>query len=132
MALTWDATTMSTGVADLDQQHRTLIGQLNQLFELMKEGKGGTKLDELLDFCGRYAATHFAHEEACMHRVQCPTAVANRSAHQEFTRTFADFRARLEREGPSTKLTLEVQQRMSEWLRNHIVRTDTALRGCVR
>lgn len=132
MALVWDERRMSTGVPEIDMQHQMLIDQLNLMFRMMHEGKGGAKLNELLEFCAKYALAHFAHEESCMHLHRCPAASANRTAHAEFIRVFTAFRKRLEVEGPTLKLTLEVQKQLSDWLSNHIVRTDTALRGCVR
>lgn len=123
--------TMSTGVQEIDDQHQELIRKLNALFERMKAGEGPAGLKELLDFLGKYAAWHFGREEACMGRYSCPVAAANRTAHAEFIRVFTEFRQRLEREGPSTRLTLEIQQRLSDWLRNHIVKVDTKLKECV-
>lgn len=131
MALTWDERRMSTGVPEIDAQHRELIRQLNRLFEMMHAGKGGAELQELLDFCAKYAITHFAHEEGCMHLHRCPAATANRNAHAQFNRVFADFRKRLQQEGPTLTLTLQVQKQLSDWLSSHIIGTDTQLRSCV-
>ncbi len=129
--ITYNAQTMSTGVAEIDKQHQELIGKLNQLFERMMKGEGATGLKELLDFLGTYAAWHFGREEACMANHRCPVAAANKNAHAEFIRVFTEFRGRLAKEGPSTRLTLEIQNRVSEWLRNHIVKVDTKLKDCI-
>ncbi len=132
MALNWDARTMSTGVEEIDAQHQELIQHVNEFFRLMSLGKGDKGLEEFMDFLGQYAAWHFRHEEGCMHELECPAAAANQQAHAQFIRIFKGYRNRLVAEGPTTSLVIEVQQKVSDWIRNHIIRTDSQLRQCVR
>lgn len=132
MALTWDARTMATGVEEIDAQHRELFPHINELFRLMSQGDGQKGLGEFMDFLGQYAAWHFRHEEGCMEEYRCPAAAANKHAHADFIRLFKGYRARLDTEGPTTRLVIEVQQQVTDWVRNHVVRTDTQLRSCVR
>ncbi len=51
--------------------------------------------------------------------------------HRELIDHLNEFFRRME-EGPATTLVIEVQRRMSDWIWNHIVRTDTQLRRCVK
>jgi len=132
MALKWDARTMATGVEEIDAQHQELIDHINEFFRLIHLGKGGAGLEEFMDFLGQYAAWHFRHEEGCMEEFRCPAAGANKQAHAQFITIFRGYRNRLASEGPTTSLVIEVQQKVSDWVRNHIVRTDTHLRSCVR
>ena len=132
MALKWDARTMSTGVDEIDAQHQELFDHLNEFFRLMHLGKGAVGLEEFMDFLGQYAAWHFKHEEGCMLEHRCPAAAANKQAHSQFITIFKGYRNRLLSEGPTTSLVIEVQQKVSDWVRNHIVGTDTKLRECVR
>jgi hemerythrin len=132
MALKWDARTMATGVEEIDAQHQELIKHINEFFSLMHMGKGGDGLDEFMDFLGQYAAWHFKHEEGCMEEYRCPAAAANKRAHQTFIQIFRGYRNRLREEGPTTSLVIEVQQKVSDWVRNHIVHTDTQLAQCVK
>lgn len=132
MALKWDARIMATGVEEIDAQHRELIQHINEFFDLMHMGKGGEGLDEFMDFLGQYAAWHFKHEEECMEEHRCPAAAANKNAHANFIRIFTGYRNRLRSEGPTTKLVIEVQQKVSDWVRSHITHTDSQLARCVR
>jgi hemerythrin len=127
----WNATTMATGNAEVDAAHQLLIKKLNELLTLMQAGQGGTKLNEVLDFLERYAVKHFAHEEACMNEYRCPVAGANKAAHAKFIRTFTDIKKRLQKDGPSAMLVLEVQRELGDWLTSHIVKIDTGLKACV-
>ncbi len=127
----WNAATMATGVEEIDAEHQLLINKINELLALMQCGQGGTKLKEILDFLGKYATKHFAHEERCMQENRCPVAGANKLAHQQFIKTFTDIRARLQHDGPTAALVVEVQRQLGDWLTSHIVRTDSKLRSCV-
>lgn len=131
MPLQWDPRTMSTGVEEIDAQHQELIRHLNEFFRLMSLGKGERGLENFMEFLGQYSVHHFRHEEECMNAYRCPMAAANRRAHQEFVALFGRYRERLRKEGPTTRLVVEIQQKLSDWVRNHIIRTDAALRQCV-
>ncbi len=126
----YDEATMGTGFPDIDAQHRELIDRLNTLLEGMKAGHGQEELLPLLDFLAQYTARHFRHEEGCMARHRCAVAVANKTAHERFLLTVAEFRRRLHENGPSVTLVLDAQRQLADWVRNHIVRTDTHLRSC--
>src|ERR1039457_3988587 len=64
-----------TGVEKIDQQHRTLIANINHLEEQLHI-TNPTKEDcefiiRLVDFLETYADKHFAQEEECMSRFRC-------------------------------------------------------------
>ena len=130
--LTWNAATMSTGVADIDEQHQELIKKLNELMANMHQGTGREALRERMEFLADYAAWHFKHEERCMDAYRCPAAAVNKQAHADFIRTFASLKERVEREGATTLLVIETQQQLSDWLRSHIVKVDTQMKSCVK
>ena len=132
MSLKWDEAAMATGVAEVDQQHQKLIDHLNELFRLMREGHGKEGIDSFVDFLTDYADTHFRHEEGCMTAYRCPVAAANKIQHMQFMRLLGGYRKRLQDEGPTGSLAIEVQHTVGEWIRNHIIKTDTHLRSCVK
>jgi len=131
MALIWDES-MSTGVAELDDAHKTLILWVNKLSDAMKSGKGKEEVMSILDFLGNYAQKHFSSEEACMHANRCPTALANKKAHGEFLAYFTKMRGDCETNGVTVSKVLELQGALGNWLRNHIMKIDVALRPCVK
>lgn len=128
--ITYDEATMGTGFPDIDAQHRELIDRLNQLLEGMRAGHGQDELLPILDFLADYTVRHFRHEEGCMARNRCAVAAANKTAHDRFLLTVAEFRRRLQENGPSVTLVIDAQRQLADWVRNHIVRTDTHLRSC--
>ena len=130
MPLAWHPS-MSTGVDTVDNQHKQLILQLNELALALNSGQEAAQLQTMLDFLANYAITHFGHEEYCMEKHRCPAAQANRLAHQEFLRVFGAFRERLDKDGPSSALAFDVEQQLMSWLMAHICGVDVQLRPCV-
>jgi len=60
----------------------------------------------------------------------CPAAASNKLAHRQFLIAFSKVKERIERDGATTSLVLELKSLMSAWLTNHICRVDTGLRQC--
>ena len=83
---------MSTGVAELDGHHQEIILRLNQLHEMMQEGRGRGELRSLLDYLLEYTASHFAKEEACMEKYGCPAAAGNIKTHAALVERVKGFR----------------------------------------
>lgn len=131
MAIQW-TTTMSTGVSELDEEHRRLIEWINRLTAAMKSGNGRQEILEILTFLVRYAEEHFTNEEHCMNRHRCPAAKANRKAHSEFLYMVSEMRDAVERDGPTWLSMMQLNAALGEWLRSHIMHVDVRLRRCIQ
>lgn len=130
MALDWNERLMSTGVVEVDDQHKELIAKLNELFVALESGVPDSKVKEMLNFVGEYATWHFGKEENCFDKYECPFAEANKQAHATFLGVFQNIAQRVESEGVTSALAIETQQEVANWVRNHIIKIDTKLRPC--
>ncbi len=130
--LTWNEK-FATGSALLDTQHRMLFVKVNHLESLL-DGPPQPKsaYDELINFLGTYAITHFEFEEECMLQYRCPTHGKNKEAHAAFLAKFGEFRNAYIEQGPEIELLRELQRFISDWITNHILAVDIGLRGCVK
>ncbi len=128
--MTWNDS-MSTGVAALDAQHKEIFRGVNELHDAMLAGRGRDELGKTLSYLAQYAAMHFAKEEECMAKYQCPAAAANLSAHRAFVQKVSGFQERLKTEGASSALVLALKHELADWLTSHICRVDTQLSGSV-
>jgi len=126
----WHAETMATGVESVDEQHQELIEMVNNLDEACRRGEAREHLRQMVDFVADYAQRHFTHEESIMEERACPAAASNKLAHRQFLIAFSKVKERIERDGATTSLVLELKSLMSAWLTNHICRVDTGLRQC--
>lgn len=131
MTLEWNDS-FSTGLIDIDAQHRALIRLTNQLSAALDAGEGEARVGELVLFLEQYVLWHFDQEEGCMHRYHCPMAAANDRAHAQFRALLLTYRERFNQEGASNQLATDLLGHLKGWMINHILRIDTSLIVCVR
>lgn len=119
MALMQWNETMSVGVPELDNQHQTLIGLVNETFEAIQ------KHDEhlmatLLGRMREYAVMHFRFEEECMEKHGYPGLDGHRELHDTFNGKVDSFQQQLY----VTANFSQVFVFLSRWLTNHIMKED--------
>lgn len=129
-AIIWDEMDLGTGVETIDEQHRKLIDMINELMDATSAGRGRTEIGKMMQFLSDYVVEHFSHEECVMAERQCPVADVNRKAHEHFVEDFEVLRSQFEAEGPTLRVTMEVQKRVVNWLTHHIRGCDRQLRKC--
>jgi len=128
--ITW-SDTYATGVARIDAEHRQLVALLNELEEAVQLGRGSHAIGGIVARLCTYADRHFSHEERCMEQHRCPTAAANKQAHGAFKQMLERAKPRLAGGGGALAAQI-VHRELCDWLVNHVLRVDTALRVCVR
>jgi hemerythrin-like metal-binding protein len=126
----WNPQQMSTGVQTIDAQHQELIKRINELHAACLVGTAREELVEQLDFLGKYASEHFAHEEGIMEKHRCPARSQNKAAHVKFLQDYQRLVEMVEAGGATTKVAIELKRMLADWLTSHICRIDTKLRDC--
>jgi len=126
---------VETGVPAIDVQHKVLIRNFNSLEKHIEEGTLTYDIlrEELL-FLLKYAEWHFGNEERCA--TGCYIAELNRKQHEwyveHFTKLYEEFKA--ETDWTHDKLydwARKVHREMSQWLLNHVIRTDRHIGVCL-
>lgn len=130
MAIVW-TDTMSTGVAELDAQHKELIRMVNSLSDAMQAGQGKEEIGKILTFAGQYAQQHFRFEEGFFERYHCPSGPANKAGHEEFIKRFTELMHEFHAQGATFTLMMEIYNELATWLVQHILKVDTKLRTYV-
>lgn len=121
---------METGVAQVDEEHKVLITELNKLGDMLKANSLDIPATQaFMVFLGTYTARHFAHEETCMHQRQCPMAAANKAAHAQFVNLFVSAKLRMGA-GASMEELRKLHASLCDWVQSHIMKIDTSLRTC--
>lgn len=119
---------MSTGLSDLDEQHKALLRIADDFDFALAKHKGVVKLRETLDFLLDYAEKHFGLEEDYMAQYNCPEAEANRIAHEQFRQIHATLRKHIETHGATTADAVELDFALGRWITRHICSVDSKLR----
>jgi hemerythrin-like metal-binding protein len=128
--LRFNPETMGTGFGNIDNQHKKLIGAINQLERSLLAGHSREQLEPLLDFLGNYVAEHFSLEEKLMAEHHCPTASKNIEAHRKLVQKYTEWRANYDTSDGSFEQIQILHRFLTEWLVGHICAIDTCLKTC--
>lgn len=113
------------GILEIDQDHRYLVGLINELYEAMKVGHGYELINHLIDQLLEYALNHFETEEGFMRASNYPYLAAHVREHQGFReKVMAMDQCR--RQGQTLPST-EMMEFLCEWLRTHVLDSDKDL-----
>ena len=121
---------MATGVDSVDFEHQTLIERINELHGACLAGTAREELLKMLAFLGDYAQSHFKSEENIMDQHRCPARGKNKVAHTQFLKDYGNLVETVKRDGASTTAVIQLKEMLGNWLKNHICKVDTHLRGC--
>ncbi len=124
--LAWDPS-LSIGVPEIDDQHRSLFDQAARFDAAVRAGLQGREIRELFDFLARYAQEHFEAEERLMQEAGYPRLASHVLEHAEFRRRLATLLPHWESEGDSSALLMAVSGFLMRWLREHIAASDRAV-----
>ncbi len=113
---------LSVTIRKFDDQHKKLVGMVNQLHDAMKVGKGREVLGEILQSLARYTTTHFNDEEQLMKLHNYPGLEQHMREHNMLV---LQVRETLEahRQGKNI-LTQSIMEFLKKWLTDHIMESD--------
>ncbi len=121
---------LEIGHAEIDAEHRTLIGLMNQALEALLRGSTDEDLPRIFAALVAYANTHFSNEEAVMQEADYPDQAAHIREHLAFREQLNAFLVRYE--AGETQLTLGVMKFLRNWLTGHILTVDRRLADYLR
>lgn len=131
MAIQWNAS-LTTGVDEIDNQHKELFRQVNELLDACHRGKGPEAIGEMLTFLDKYARHHFSTEENLMTRYGFPGLDAHREQHNEFMKNLAEVKHRFQTEGPGVHIVVITNRVLTGWLLTHIRKSDKVLGSFIK
>lgn len=120
----------ATGVAEIDEQHRSLFAFSEEFRDVLENGFGEKTYDLFLEFLKSYAEAHFTFEEECMLAHLCPVSDQNRKEHVSFRRMVENEISQYEAHGFDRQRALKLTKMIDQWLDSHICRIDAQLRNC--
>lgn len=116
---------LSVGNEEIDDDHRRLFELLEMLHVDMRSGLVNQETQAIVDALLHYAESHFSREEAFMRFINYPQFPAHQAAHTRFVSELQALQSRIAR-GARTPV-LDIDQFLTEWLRNHVLVMDKAL-----
>ena len=114
---------LSVGIAEIDADHKELIGLIYKLYDEILIGHGKDDLESILDRLVDYTQYHFEHERELFAR----TAYADADVHEAEHAKMVAWVLKAQAEFTASTLTapsLEVMTYLKDWLFEHILVTD--------
>ncbi|MCQ8181180.1 bacteriohemerythrin [Methylomonas sp. SURF-1] len=122
--ITWTAGQYGTNVGFADQEHQTLFGLLNKLYDEATGGAPRATVGASLDALIAYVVDHFAHEEKEMQAKGFGGYERHKAEHDALVGICADLQKKFH--AGEAEVTDEVGQMVKGWLDNHIPTYDKA------
>ena len=114
------------GVPVIDQDHKRLIGMLNELYDAIARGDGQSLVGDLLTRLEFYTQDHFQREEALFAPTPYPHAAKHRRQHAWMQSKIAAMQASWRKDSLRAP-SLELVGLLKDWLFDHILVSDQQL-----
>jgi len=124
--MTWTEK-LSVGIRVIDDDHKRLIGLLNELYDAMQAGRGRQALGNILDGLIQYTKLHFAREEKFFADTGYPGAIPHKQEHEKLTSQVLEVQQKYAA-GSSAALSIAVLNFLQNWLMQHIQVSDQRYR----
>lgn len=115
---------LALGIPEVDKQHRELVSMVNELHRAMRMKMGTQEAGAILTRLADYTVYHFEYEEKLFDTHGYPETLNHKKIHKDlvakvlaFTREFEQGRA---------ALSMDLMKFLTDWLKNHIMKTDKA------
>ncbi len=122
MALISWSDSLSTGIAEQDNQHKKLIELINQLNNAIQVGKSAEILETVLEALVDYTIYHFGYEEKLMDQHNYLNTPAHKSEHENFIEAVDEFQRKLE--SGSAVISVQIINFLRMWVTGHIMKSD--------
>ena len=120
--LTW-TDRLTVGVKGLDDDHRKLLGMMNEFDDGIAAGQDKEALGKILDRLVDYTQIHFHREEQMFALTGYEAALSHRQEHDDLTRQMVEVQRKYNASGGDI-LPGEVMSFLKKWLVHHILGSD--------
>lgn len=114
---------LSVGVVQIDNEHKKLVGLLNELNRALQAGTGQGALGGILEGLYQYTCYHFAHEEILFLGANYPDYEKHCKLHKILTTKVLEIYTDFQSE-KSTVQPEQVLEFLKVWLSQHILGAD--------
>jgi len=110
----------STGIAWIDEEHRTLVGLIDRLYQALRDRKGEEVIVEVCNAVIAYTEDHLANEEEAM--AAYPAREEHRAEHTRMKARVVELQGQLS--GDCRQAAEQLYRFLRQWLINHIQGSD--------
>jgi len=117
MAIQWNES-HSVNVKEIDEQHKTFIGILNKIYDLVYQRIDQAELKKILDELVAYAEKHFQTEEGYFDKFNYEHSEEHKKEHLKLKTQIGDFYKKLE--AGEVEISVELLDFLENWLVDHL------------
>ncbi len=117
----WDSS-LQLGISQIDDQHKQLVGMINDLHRAMKQRQTMAVTGGILERLVSYTVFHFDVEEKLFRKHNYPEYSEHKKVHEKLVAKVMDFKTKVE-QGDAT-ISMELMDFLKDWLVSHIKGTD--------
>lgn len=118
---------LSVGIQEIDEQHKVLVGLLNDLHSAISGHRGSAECRGILDRLAEYTRVHFSVEESLMRILGYPDHENHRHEHEALIGQVVDLQQKLD--AGQTAISFELLHFLKAWLTKHILGSDKLYGG---
>lgn len=111
-----------TGISTMDEQHRVLIGLINNLYRIIRDKKGYDQLREVLQEMSKYGETHLQAEEELLGQYEYPGLGEQQDHHGNYLQNLKALLLKFENDKEATAQDIYIFLR--QWWMEHITVID--------
>ena len=121
---------LSVGIESIDDQHKVLVGMINELYKQMQSGSAKDAVGATLGRLVEYTANHFKYEEKLFAEHNYPEQKGHQELHNKLVSQVVQFQEEFDR--GEKDVSLELMEFLKEWLLTHIKKSDMAYSSYLR
>ncbi len=122
---------MITGINTIDCSHRWLFLMVDDLLSAMDKGKGRKTLDRVFEYLDYYVRK-LQSEEEVMVGYNYSRYPLQKIEHRQFVRDVSRLRKEFDTRGATLHLVVQTQQKLCNWLADHVKKEDKRLGAFVK
>jgi hemerythrin-like metal-binding protein len=116
------------GIEAIDLEHKSIVDQFEQLYRLMKDGKGHEHYQSLLDFLKDYIEHHFTNEEALQKEMGFSGIEAHKMLHENFKQQVLSICEMNDGKKITNHDLIKLNLFIKDWLIHHILVEDKKMK----
>jgi len=120
--IVWTDAKYSVGNAQIDNQHKYLVKQLNRLIALQKQRGNKTLQKNILGDLEKYVEQHLVYEENLLHKVGYPNVDEHEQLHSQYMMELEMWAVMIDDDDPN--ILKRMCHFLQTWLTEHIVGED--------
>ncbi len=118
---------LSVNDSNIDRQHQEIFIRVKNLVMSIGSGVSEDEIFDMLNFLGNYVTSHFILEEMYMDIYNYPHYAFHKEQHTIFIKTYERFKRQHKENGGDIYFVLQIQQKIVEWVIEHINKEDKDL-----